>query len=90
MPMSEFIAWRLLEDIEPFGQKREDLRAAILWATLRNIFRGEKDTNQYQVIDYPLMDHMQEEMSKAESLHQQFLMFKTQYDIHRAEHPALQ
>lgn len=38
-----FLEWVAYSLVEPFGEKRADLRAAMQVATLRNAFRGEDD-----------------------------------------------
>ena len=36
----EYALWRAYYEIEPFGEERADLRAAIIAMTIANVFRG--------------------------------------------------
>lgn len=51
MSAAEFMEWRLLEQIEPFGDRRSDVGAAMICTTLANIHRGEK-TKPYSLSDF--------------------------------------
>lgn len=51
MSAAEFMEWRLLEQIEPFGDRRADVGAAMICATIANVNRGEK-TKPYQTTDF--------------------------------------
>lgn len=44
MPASEFVEWMVLEQIEPFGDRRADILAGIIAATVANVNRvkGQK------------------------------------------------
>lgn len=42
------------EQIEPFGDRREDLRAGILWSTVKNMVAAD-GAKPVQVWDYPLL-----------------------------------
>jgi hypothetical protein len=42
MPMSEFVEWWLLEQLEPFGDRRGDLHAGTVAATIANVNRTER------------------------------------------------
>lgn len=50
MPASEFQEWMILEQIEPFGDRRGDLHAGQICATLANIHRDEK-TRPFTALD---------------------------------------
>jgi Protein of unknown function (DUF4035) len=39
MPADEFFEWMILEQIEPFGDKRGDIQAGLIQQILANIFR---------------------------------------------------
>lgn len=51
MSAAEFIEWRLLEQIEPFGDRRSDVQVGLLCALIANIHRG-KDTRPYTITDF--------------------------------------
>ena len=42
MPASDFIECMLYEQIEPFGDRRGDLNAGYICATIANVNRGER------------------------------------------------
>lgn len=48
---SEFIEWMILENIEPFGERGDYLRAGIIAATIANVNRG-KDQPAYSPLDF--------------------------------------
>ena len=76
----EFQEWFLYEQIEPFGEKRDDFRAGILWALIANIYR-KKDAKTISAMDYPLIKEQKTKQEVAQELHQQFLRFKAQYEM---------
>lgn len=51
MSAAEFMEWRLLEQIEPFGDRRADIHAGMVCAVLANIHRGEK-TKPFTITDF--------------------------------------
>lgn len=71
MPVRELLArvnsrelaeWRAYELIEPFGEQRADLRAAIVASVMANAFRG-KDQRAYEPKDFmPKFDEPQQPM----------------------------
>lgn len=42
MPSSEFEEWKILYQIEPFGDKRGDIQAALIAQTVANMLRDPK------------------------------------------------
>lgn len=54
------------EQIEPFGERREDLRAGLLWHTIRNIWRGA-NTPEVSLWEYPLLKDLEPEPDEASS-----------------------
>mgnify|MGYP001589396703 CR=1 FL=1 len=79
MSNREFQDWFLYEQIEPFGEKRDDLRAGILWSLLANIHR-RKGASPIQIADYPLIKESKTQLETANELHAQFMKFKTRYE----------
>ncbi len=69
----------MVEQIEPFGEKRDDLRAGIIWSLLGNIHR-RKGASPIQIADYPLIKESKTKLDTANELHAQFLKFKTRYE----------
>jgi len=53
MSSSEFFEWMVLEQVEPFGEQADYLRAGIIAATLANVHRG-KDHPPYKPQDFML------------------------------------
>lgn len=50
MSAREFAEWMAFDSLEPIGQRREDLRMAVLAALIANQWRG-KDTEPYKPAD---------------------------------------
>ena len=50
MSAAEFAEWMAFDSLEPIGQRREDLRMAVLAALIANQWRG-KDTEPYKPAD---------------------------------------
>lgn len=63
MPAAEFFEWMLYEQIQPFGERRADLRTGQICATIANVNRGEK-TEPYKVSDFMLPWDPQPELPK--------------------------
>ena len=40
MSVAEFIEWQILESLEPFGDRRADIHAGIIAATIANVNRS--------------------------------------------------
>lgn len=53
MPAQDFFEFMLFERMEPFGDRRHDLQAGIIAATIANVNRG-KDTEAYVPSDFML------------------------------------
>lgn len=51
MPARLFTEWMIFYNLEPFGEQRADLRAAIVAATIANANRG-KNQRAYKVEDF--------------------------------------
>ena len=51
MSSEEFVYWQAYASIEPFGDQRGDLQAAIIAQTIANRHRGPKE-QQYQLKDF--------------------------------------
>lgn len=51
MPASKFFEWMHLERIDPFGERRADIRAGIIASVIANCFRG-KDRDPYTARDF--------------------------------------
>lgn len=63
---AEFSEWMAYDRIEPFGERRADLRAGIVAAVTANAFRG-KDSKPFQASDFmPDFDKKTKEQSPEE------------------------
>jgi hypothetical protein len=51
MSATEFMEWRALENIEPYGLVAEYLRNGLLMSMIGNMFKG-KDTPAYTALDF--------------------------------------
>lgn len=52
MGSRELSEWMAYEQIEPFGEQRADLRAAIIAATVANALRGRKSRRRWKPADF--------------------------------------
>jgi hypothetical protein len=53
MPASEFFEWMMLEQIDPFGERRADIHAGLLSTLIANIYRA-KNRRKYKLADFLL------------------------------------
>ncbi len=51
MDYGEFYEWMVYESIEPFGDRRGDIQAAMMCSLVANVNRGEK-TKPYSPMDF--------------------------------------
>lgn len=65
MTSRELSEWMAYYSIEPFGERREDMRAAQICAILANIHRGE-DTPPFSVDDF--MPDFQRQPTKQDTV----------------------
>ena len=79
MSNREFQEWYLYEQLQPFGEKREDLRAGIIWQLFATVY-GKKGASPVNVEDYPLLKASKTPIEEAHELHAKFLMFKKRYE----------
>lgn len=49
----ELSEWRAYSQVEPFGEERADMRAALVAQTMANLWRG-KNTNPFTLEDFML------------------------------------
>lgn len=75
---AEFSEWIAFNDIEPFGEERDDLRSAIVAATIANIFRGKGPA--HKVADF--MPKFHKERSEAQSPEYIWAVLSTLAQIH--------
>lgn len=68
-----------MEQLQPFGEKAENVRAGILWSLLATVY-GKKGKKAVTAMDYPLIKNIDSKFNEAQKLHQQFLKFKARYE----------
>jgi hypothetical protein len=87
MPIPDFYECMKFDEIEPFGERRGDIQAGMIAATVAT-FAGKESKKAASPIDFmPLRDVWDQarvaSRPDAELLHQQFLAFKGSYDRFR-------
>lgn len=77
---AEFAEWAAYDRVEPFGERRADLRNAITSAVVANAFRG-KDSKTFQAADF-LPDF--DKQVKKQTPEEMFNILRIQAEIHNA------
>lgn len=52
MPVHEFLEWMVYESLEPFGDRRSDILAGIIAATIANVNRTSTNQDSYSPDDF--------------------------------------
>jgi hypothetical protein len=63
----ELVTWRVLESIDPFGQKRDDIHYARLMALIANVMGSKKTNSKAWTADDFILDFTPEEQDPVES-----------------------
>ena len=61
----EIAEWKAYDRIEPFGEERQDLRAALICCTLANIHRG-KNQPPFKIDDFLMKFAEKQEQTEEE------------------------
>jgi len=85
MPASVFNAWRLYDQMEPFGAIRDNFHTATLCALTANINR-KKDREPFTVDDFLFKDQIDQEESNEQKAYARSRQFMAQ--LKAAKHKA--
>jgi len=86
----EFAQWQAFGQIEPFGEVRDDMRAAMIACTIANVFRG-KNKAAYQLDRFMLKFNMSSTKNRQSPDDMKSMLFAFAREHNRAissEHEA--